>query len=171
EINVFAASSNCNTNTTSDPCVQANSLLRPCGSSILKPQPTSTSVELRISTCMSTSDLNVHVRNETQYISDCASFGAQFNENAPTDTGGSGGGSNFVLIIIFVIIAIIAVAVVASLVICQLCRRKRQQNQNAAAAFNEIILPDSHNHYTGQNQYSIPQSNMGYSSAPPPRYY
>ncbi|CAG8486991.1 5199_t:CDS:2, partial [Dentiscutata heterogama] len=164
EINVLADTNNCNTNRANDPCVMANASLRPCGSSVPKPSTTSSTTELHINTCMaSTSGSDVHVRDLSDYKKDCTNLGAVFDENA-------GSSSNFVLIIVFVIIAIIAVAIVASLVICQLCRRKRQKNQNAAAAFNEIILPDSH--YTGaQNRYSIPQSNVGYSSAPPPRYY
>ncbi|CAG8815346.1 16742_t:CDS:2, partial [Gigaspora rosea] len=86
-----------------DPCVQANSSLKPCNFSIPKIPATQTSVEFLVSKanaapcacnqavynvlaecaqCMTTSTLNVHIRCLAQYKDDCTSFGTTFNANA-----------------------------------------------------------------------------------------
>ncbi|CAG8477239.1 14380_t:CDS:2 [Cetraspora pellucida] len=198
EIVVFAAD-NCNTNTQNDPCVQTNALLKPCNATISKPPPTSSSIELRINKtsvascacnqqfyntlsscaqCMSTTTLDVHVRDLSQYKDDCSSFGTTFLQNAPEPTpANSGSGQNIVLIVVFVTIAVIAVGIVASLVICQLCRRRKRKNQKEAAAMNEALsLPESHfsGNQSTQNRYApSPYSNPGYgapSPTPPPQY-
>ncbi|CAG8636101.1 8988_t:CDS:2, partial [Scutellospora calospora] len=186
-ITVFAASSNCSTNTANDPCVQSSNALKPCGASIPKTSSATTSTEVfRVTranitncacnqafyntltlcaACLTTNTLDVHVIDLPTYKNDCISFGASFVENA--------GGNNFVLIAVFAAITVIAVSVVAALVTCQFCRRRKRQNQEAASRMNDTLVPESH--YSGANipPGHYPHSNVGYdtpSSAPPPQY-